>query len=696
MLQLSLMLLAVAAPPEGGGTPKDEIVVTAQRTEGSDTYSVKAQTTATRIPLSQRETPQSVSVVTRAQIEDFQLNDVNALLATVPGVTVQAVETDRIYYSARGFDIQTFQIDGLGLPFAFGIQTGSLDTAIYDHVEVVRGAPGLLSPTGNPSALINFVRKRPTKDLQASVSAQYGSYDNIRFDGDVSTPLNSSGSLRARAVGAFFDTDSYLDRYRLRRWTGYGIVEVDLGENTTISAGYGHQYHKSRGAMWGALPFTYDNGTRIDYDRSASEGPDWAHWNVISRQIFGDVTQQLGNGWVAKVSAIRNANSEYDNIFYVYGNPDRTTGEGFTPYIFGYHSQTRDLSLDAYVAGKVSLGGREHDVTFGVNRGAQYYNQYESGDDTLVVPTLTLTSVLNGDIPRPTFRDYTLQLDTHRRRETAYGLLRLSLADPLKLMLGANYTHAMSEGVSYGVPDNYSRSKFLPFVGTTLDLNANLSAYASYAKIFRPQTEADASGRTLMPVEGDNLEAGIKGEWLGGLLSASAAVFQARQKNEAEYVGFDPDTFASIYEGIDAKSQGIEVEIGGQLAKGLQLTGGYTVLRVRNPDGEAVRTYVPRQTGRLNVTYSPPSFAALRLGASLQYQNHVYRDTTTSTGVATRVTQGGYALLDLLASYDLGKQVKVSLNVRNVTNAKYLTTLHEDQAYFGAPRTVLGTVGFQY
>ena len=81
--------------------------------------------------------------LTRAQIEDFQLNDVNALLTTVPGVNVQANETDRYYFSARGFEIQTFQIDGIGVPFAFYVQTGSIDTAPYDHIEVVRGAPGL-------------------------------------------------------------------------------------------------------------------------------------------------------------------------------------------------------------------------------------------------------------------------------------------------------------------------------------------------------------------------------------------------------------------------------------------------------------------------------------------------------------------------------------------------------------------------
>ncbi|WP_052310900.1 TonB-dependent siderophore receptor [Sphingobium xenophagum] len=295
---LTILAATAAAVPaaEAPNVPGEtEIIVTGARTEGQDDYAVKKQTTTMRFRLSQRETPQSVSVVTRAQIEDFQLNDINDLLKTVPGVQVQAQETDRIYYSARGFDIQTFQIDGIGLPFAFEVQTGSIDTAIYDHIDVVRGAPGLLSSTGNPSAVVNFIRKRPTRLFQVSGSAQYGSYDHLRLDADVSVPLNNDGSIRARAVGAYLDEDSYLDRYGLRRWTGYGIVEADLGPQTTLTLGYGHQDHQSRGATWGALPLYYTDGTRIDLPRSANSGPDWAGWNVIDRQIFGDIVHHFND-----------------------------------------------------------------------------------------------------------------------------------------------------------------------------------------------------------------------------------------------------------------------------------------------------------------------------------------------------------------------------------------------------------------
>ena len=678
----------------------DEIVVTGQRTEGSDDYGVRTQRTATRLPLSQRETPQSVSVVTRAQIDDFQLNDVNALLATVPGVNVLEGETDRFYYSARGFDIQTFQIDGVGLPFSFGIQTGSIDTAMYDRIEVVRGAPGLLSPTGNPSAVINFIRKRPYRELRTSASAQYGSFDNLRLDADVSVPLTANGSVRARAVGAYLDTDSHLDRYGLRRWTGYGIVEADLGANTVISAGYGHQDHKSRGAMWGANPLYYTDGTRIDLDRSANYAPDWSSWGIVDRQIFGDVTHDLGNGWTAKFTALRKATDEDDRLFYVTGNPDRTTGLGIGSYPGAFKGETRNLTLDGYVGGPVSVGGRAHDVMFGVTRGAEKYLQYSSYDNAAIGVSLPLGSFFQGNFPEPTFpTPYTLSLDTHTRREAVYGLVRLNLADPLKLMLGGNATRAQSEGASYGTPTDYNRSKFLPFVGATYDLTANVSAYASFTTIFNPQSQFDVNNQLLDPIEGDNLEAGLKGEWFGGRFNASAAVFQARQKNTAEAAGFDTALGRTLYRGVDAKSQGIEVEIAGQPATGMQVTGGFTVMRVRGENDQPVRTFVPRNTGRLNVTYSPPALPAVKVGTSIQYQGSFYLEPGTvssTTGQAVRLTQGDVAVVDLLARYELTDHVALSANLRNVTNAKYLTALTFDQGQYAAPRTILGTISVRY
>ncbi|MET0362262.1 MAG: TonB-dependent siderophore receptor [Sphingobium sp.] len=705
---------AAADRPSG-----DEIIVTGQRTDRQDDYAVKKQTTTMRFPLSQRETPQSVSIVTRAQIDDFKLNDINDLLKSVPGVQVQPNDTDRVSYSARGFDIQTFQIDGIGLPFAFGIQTGSIDTAIYDHIDVVKGAPGLLSSTGNPSAVVNFVRKRPTKTLQASANLQYGSFNDLRIDGDLSVPITSDGSVRARAVGVYDDGDSHLDRYHLRRWTGYGIVEADLGPDTTLTVGYGHQDHQSRGAMWGSLPIYYTDGSRIDLPVSANTGPDWAGWGVIDRQIFGDIVHHFNEDWHAKLTVIRRALNERNTLFYVYGNPVRGAPGGIdlgdpanpsdTTAVFTYPgkftAKTRNLTVDAYVAGKISLFGRQHDVMFGVNRSAQEYKQYSSYDFSTVGIALPLSNVYDGSFPLPNFPAvFDLSLDQNSRRESAYGLVRLHVIEPLKVMLGANYTHARANGISYGTPTNFNRSRFLPFVGATLDLTGSVSAYASYATIFNPRTEIDANDQILQPIEGNNWEGGLKGEWYGGRLHASVAVFQTRQNNTAQAGPFVNGR--TIYTPVNSRSQGVELEFGGEIVPGLQATGGYTLMRIRDDQNAPARTFVPRHQGKLNFTYSPPAMPALKVGAALQYQSQIYVKPrlgdnsdfirSVTTGAPIKLVQPDYVLIDLMAKYSITDNVSVSANLKNLTDVKYLGALNYDQAFYGAPRTILGTISFKY
>ncbi|WP_294190398.1 TonB-dependent siderophore receptor [uncultured Sphingomonas sp.] len=694
----------VAAPQAG-----EDIVVTGARTEGSQDYTIPGQTTATRMNLSLRDTPQSVSVVTRAQIEDFQLNDVNTLLGTVPGINVQAGETDRVYFSARGFDIQTFQIDGIGVPFAFGIQTGSIDTAFYDHIEVVRGAPGLLSSTGNPSAVVNFIRKRPTKDLQVRASAQYGSFDQYRGEADLSVPITRDGSIRARAVGAYQDGNSYLDRYGLRRWVGYGIVEADLGASTTVSAGYGHQDHKSRGAMWGAIPLTYSDGTPLNFARSSNVAPDWSSWNVIDRQIFGDITHRFGNGWIARASAIRRATDENNTLFYVYGNPvrgapngigtDPVTGApvGIASYPGKFRATTRNLTMEAYITGPVTLGGREHEINIGVNRSAQEYIQLSSYDNSTIGNILPYPGLFDGNFPLPNFpttfsTDPASSQNTHTRRETVYGLVRLNPGDGVKVMFGGNVTHAKSTGFSYGANTDFDATRFLPFAGATVDLSRNLSIYGSWATIFNPQNQLlDINDRIIDPIKGENLEVGLKGEWFDGRLNATLAAFQTRQDNTAEAAGIKTvdGVTRTYYQGVDARSQGLELDIGGQLAPNLQVTGGYTVMRIEDPEGRPVRRYVARNTGRLNVSYTLPMLPALKLGAAAQYQSRII----SPTGLGR---QGNYALLDLLAAYSITPNVSAAVNLRNVTNTRYLTATNFDGGYYGAPRTVMGTISVRY
>jgi outer membrane receptor for ferric coprogen and ferric-rhodotorulic acid len=148
MLLALSMIYASHAVAASDDTPEAQLqTVTVTGTSDQDSYTTRATKSAGKLELSLRETPQSISVVSRALMDDFKLDNINQVLATTTGVTVEKVETSRTYYTARGFDIVNFQYDGVGMPVVFGNVQGDLDTALYERIDVVRGANGLMAST---------------------------------------------------------------------------------------------------------------------------------------------------------------------------------------------------------------------------------------------------------------------------------------------------------------------------------------------------------------------------------------------------------------------------------------------------------------------------------------------------------------------------------------------------------------------
>lgn len=674
-------------------TELDTVIVTGQR---MDTYGVGRSATATRLRLTPRETPQSISAVTRDQMDDFGLTNINQVLAATTGVNVESVETGRTYYTARGFDITNFQRDGLGLPLPYGLQSGDIDTAIYQRIEVLRGANGLMSSTGNPSATVNFVRKRPTANLQGHVQLTAGSWDRRRVDVDVSGPLTDNGSVRGRAVAAYQDGDSYLDRYSLQKQVYYGVVEADLGPTTRLAVGASHQANHPESPLWGALPLFYSDGTPTDYDVSTSTAADWSFWDTEQTRAFVELDQAIGS-WNLRASFNYQDRDTDTELFYVYGVPDRETGLGLFAYPSDYDGEFNAHFADVYATGPITLGGRDHDVVIGGNwaRGQNHEISWYSADIGTPLPPL---ESFDGDYPKPTFDAYSDGSDFDYRRQSLYATVRWNLADNFKLITGANRSHVQTRGVSYGESTDVEETRTTPFAGAVLDLGTHYSLYTSYGEIFSQQAQVDIDNRLIGPVTGSNAEAGLKGAWFDGRLNASFAVFRARQDNLAEYAGFDTTTVRSYYRGVDAESTGYEFDIAGSLTPNWQVAGGFTHLKVEGRDGEPIRTYVPRELLRLSTTLTLPQLDGLKVGAALNWQSDIYRETSVTgpDGNPALIRQDAYALLALMASYEFSEQWQATLNIDNVTNEKYISSLYWEQGFYGAPRNVSLTVGYSF
>jgi outer membrane receptor for ferric coprogen and ferric-rhodotorulic acid len=673
------------APLAGAAHADDETTVSQVVVEGERTEHSQG---ATGLDLSLRETPQSVTVVSKDQIDDFALTNVNELLSQVTGVNVEKVETDRTYYNSRGFDVTNFQVDGVGLPLIWGIQFGDLDTALFERVEIVRGANGMMTGTGNPSATINYIRKRPTPDFQASASASYGSWNDKRLEADLSGPLNASGSVTGRLVYANEDRDSYLDHYAVNRNVYYGVVSWDITPRLKATAGYSRQDNLASGVLWGALPLTYSDGTPIRYPRSASTSADWTYWDTRDENAFGELHYAFDNGWQAKATYTHKTFDENAKLLYAFGYPDPVTGLGVGAMTGRYPSHYKQDLWEASASGPVRLFGRQHELVVGASTARSRGREYEAfAADYPNYPAVGDWGRLQ--IAEPAYPAPYLAASTEDRLNRVYAAAHLDLSDRLKAVVGFNAIDLKSTGFSYGVDQARGESKVSPYAGVVFEITPNISAYASYTDIFNPQVEVDINHRRLDAAHGKSYEAGLKSEWFGQRLYATAAIFKSEQFGLADYAGAFDDG-KSYYAGVDTFVEGYELEVSGAITERLRVGGGWTQLSVENAAGDDVRTYLPRKTLKVSATYAIPELRNLKLGAALRWQDDIsMQDLTT-------IRQKAYAVVDLMAGVDLTDRVRATVNVKNAFDETYFTSLMWNQSYYAAPRSVSLRLGYTF
>ena len=675
---------SVTAEAAAADEPLEEIFVTAVRESRSTRGAIV-------LPSALIDTPQSVTIVDAEMMQDLGLDDANRLLGYVTGVNVEVVETDRTYYNARGFDIKSMQVDGIGLPFNWNV-VGKLDTFIYDKVEVIRGANGLLTGTGNPSGTVNYIRKRPTNEFQASFEASSGSWDNWRIEGDVSGPLTKSASWAGRLVAATQGGDSYLDLYSHDRDVVYGVLEGQVGERGTVTLGYTQQNSKSDGVLWGALPMLYTDGRQTDFGRSTSTSMDWTQWDTTSRTGFVEATYALPADWKAQATVTYNDYDEDSELFYVYAYPglDPVTGLGLYGWPGKYRSTSERTLFDATLSGSYPLGGRTHDLVLGLNvsnSDNDYHSWPAPGDDPAWGALPSFPGWTGREIARPQFGSPELQSDWNTEVRRLYAVTRLRPADALDLVLGVNAIDVESSGYSFDEPQDSEDREASPYLGVIYRITPSLNAYASYSDIFEPQPEIDANLQPLGAAKGESYEAGLRGEFLDRRLFASLALFRAVQDNYAEYAGFDAEAGLSYYEGVDVTSTGFELEVSGHVTDQWWLLAGYTDLDLEDDDGEDARTFIPRHTFNLTTRYTPRPIPGLRLGGAIKWQDDIHLDT--DAGV---IREEARSVWSLFASYEFAKRYELALTVDNLTDEKYLASLYWDQAFYGAPRSVTATV----
>ncbi|MET0265433.1 MAG: TonB-dependent siderophore receptor [Duganella sp.] len=691
-----------------------QVQVSGQKTDDTvGTYNVGRTRSATALDMSLRETPQSVTVITQQRMQDQFMQNITDVVNNVAGVSVNQYETHRGGFTSRGFDIDNLQIDGVPTTWQQQWSGGEVlsSVALYDRVEVVRGSTGLMTGAGNPSASINMVRKRATsKELTGSVEVAVGSWSDRRGTVDVSTPLTKSGNVRARVVGEAHKADSYVNGLESDDRTIYATVEADLTPRTLLTTGFSRQTTDPRGPMWGGLPFWYTDGSQTNWDVSKTSSVGWTRYPTSYNNGFVKLEHTFDNGWKVGASYSDSSRKTDSALLYVSGTPDRNTGLGMFGFAGSYVTQTKQQDMGLQANGTFNLGGRTHDAAFGYTHSKQDFNSnsraasFAGGD-----PVAGNFNNWNASsYPTPSWGPQTFYERSETTQSGLYGVGRFSLADPLKLIVGARVAKYEKNGIgvfttAYNIKHD---NEVTPYAGLIYDINKTFSAYASYTEIFQPQNLMAFDGSYLDPIEGKNKEIGIKGEFLDGRINASLALFKISQDKLGQPAGTILRPGSSLpeayYRAADgATSDGIDFEITGELAPGWNGSASYTHYSAKDAAGNPFNSIYPRDLARVFTTYDLTGpLAGLTVGGGFNWEGKTFTlDPAAPSGNTTgnQIVQDSFALVNVMARYQFNKNWSGQLNIDNLTDKKHFAMFAAfNQINYSAPRKVTASVKYRF
>lgn len=663
--------------------------------EQANGYKVNSMSSATGLELSHLQTPQSTIAITSDFMADQQLNTAIEAITSVTGINAREADNGKFSISARGISVTSILYDGIATTYdtRFNYGDNLTDTAIYDRIEIVRGATGLMLGAGNPSAAINLIRKRPTANTQINLTASLGSWDNYRAMVDVSGSINNSESIRGRAVVAYQDRHSYQDRFSQTSQTLYGIIEADISNSTLLTLAVDNQSTTPKGTMSGGLPIFYSDGSRTAYDRGASTAQDWASSRTDALNAFIRLEHYFNANWQLTANYVYGDNDLDYDVFWVKGEPDPINNTGMKPGSINYidANRTQD-TYEVELNGRFNWLGQSHQLLFGYNTQEQQFSTpyYASQQSDYIIGDFTDSSY---SIAKPNWQSEAAYGSYGTTKQDAlYVAAQLNITDVLSLIVGSRLNQWQTNQDNFGRMHDYKISDELTnYFGATYELTQSWALYANYTDIFTPQSRVDKNGNYLSPIEGKNYELGIKASVLDERLDISLSGFKIYQDNVGEYTGDTiAETLQAIYKPIDGTlTQGYELEINGKLTDNWNAYFGYTHSKGEKPDNTVLNTTNPKDQFKLFTSYQlSGALDNLKVGGGYRWQSNSYDEVNNPVYGAVEVNQPSYGIASLMANYQMNEQLSVSLNIDNLFDKHYYSQIgFYNQYRYGKPRS---------
>ncbi|WP_444959472.1 TonB-dependent siderophore receptor [Microbulbifer sp. VVAC002] len=681
----SLLALAIAAGGSSAAFAADNTDERIEEVNVVGELNLSRQTSIGKLDIPVDETPFSISLRDKDFLDSIGAKSVQDALQYVAGVNggTYGVDARGDWSTVRGVDPVMF-IDGL--QSIFGSYTSSRANAYaFERVEILKGPSSVLYGQGSTGGIVNLVSKRPKSEFGGEVMVQAGDYDRMVVAGDVTGAIDSSEQWLYRVVGYDRDADAQVDHVDDNSTLFMPSVSWRPSANTEITFLTTYQKDES-GTTTAFLPW---GGTRIDNvngdiptDTFLSE-PGWDKYDTEQTSYSVWVDHRFSDSWALNAGLRYSEgdvdyNSMWTNFDATRLNPDISEA---TRTIYMSDATSDLLIFDLRMSGAFATGALEHQVSFGLDS-----QDATTTNDRLYLygygGTIDIFNPVYGYVPTGLsslndlegLTDYWFESSTDTEQLGFYFQDQMSIQNWI-ITTGVRRDTAKSESGDSSFEDDATTMRF----GVMYAFDNGITPYVSYSESFEPVNDSDANETPFKPVEGEQVEAGIKYQPEGTNLLITASAFEIKQKNllvdDYENEGFQTQLG-------EAEFDGFELEAAGKLGD-LSLVANYSSLNI-DEDIEAVPEEQFSVWGNYDFSSLLPG---LNAGIGVRYVGESSTGINDSTGTFPSYNPS-YTLYDAAIGYTL-ESWKFQLNAKNLTDEVHTTAcLSRGDCFYGERRYV--------
>lgn len=686
-----LVVNATVGTPTAQSASDDsiQVVVTGEQ----DGYFVPNANTATRTNTSILDTPQSIQVIPQQVLEDQQIIRVDDALRNVSGIVGRLdpfAGTDT-NLTIRGFTPSTFS-SGAILRDGFRVtdNLGTQETANIERIEVIKGPSSVLYGQTNPGGIINLVTKRPLSEPFYELELQAGSFGLIRPSIDISGPLTNDRALRYRLnlayqnENGFRDFDTETDRFFVAP-----VLSWDIGDRTNFTVLL--EYTDEDNPFDLALPAFGTEVVDVPADRIVGEPDDFFTSNSL---VLGyDLEHQFSDDWTLN-HGFRYTNQDY---FVITARPffqDETTGD-ITRFFADRGLQSDDYLLQTTVVGEFNTGAIQHQLLAGVDLNFNRYDERFTRADVNTPLVLNIFNPVYG-APRPDFETLVPfpGFDSNTDRVGVFLQDQITFSDELILVGSVRYDNVDSRSPDTG--SEQSDDAVSPRIGVIYQPAETVALYANYSQAFTPNLETTSTGEFLDPERASGFEVGAKAELLDSNLLVTLAYFDITKRNVAST---DPNDPFSVVATGEQRSQGVELDVAGEILPGWNIIANYAYTDARitedNTIPEGNRLFnAPYHSAGLWTTYEIQQgrLQGLGFGVGFNYVGSRFGD------LANSFEADDYFLTNAALFYERDSW-QLRLNFNNLFDIDYISNTDVSRTFGnvpGAPFAVVGSVSVRF